>query len=316
MTSKHFLILFAFSAAFLFNPAHARMEREITETFTVEPGGLASFSTQGGDIVVNTGASDQIHIVAKLVFPRANSDTEVDEIMAELDLTMEATDEGITVSSKPTKTTSSWFGGSNRRSVAVHLYATVPTDYRVDARTSGGDIEVTNLNGDVVARTSGGNIEVGHINGAVDLNTSGGNIAVDHAVGHVKAHTSGGNVRVEDAEGPVHASTSGGDVHIGRVVGELRATTSGGNIFARIEGPLEADTLLSTSGGNVTAHVDEAIGFELDARTSGGRVKAQGISIEIDSGGIGKSKLVGAVNGGGPTLKLRTSGGDLRVKTS
>ncbi len=316
MTSKHFLILFAFAAAFLFNPAHARMEREISETFTVEPGGLASLSTQGGDIIIDTGETDEVHIVARLVFPRADSDAEVDEIMAELDLTMESTDDGVAVSSKRPSSTSSWFGWGKRNSVSVHLHATVPVDYNIDARTSGGDIEVANLNGEVSARTSGGNIAVGHINGSVDVSTSGGDISVNHAVGRVKAHTSGGNVRVDDAEGPVHASTSGGDVHIGRVVGELRATTSGGDIYARIEGPLEANALLSTSGGDVTAHVDDVIGFDLDARTSGGNVKAPGITIKIDSGGLGKSRLAGAVNGGGPTLKLRTSGGDVRVKTS
>jgi len=30
---------------------------------------------------------------------------------------------------------------------------------------------------------------------------------------------------------------------------------------------------------------------------------------------VGKSRLVGSVNGGGPRLKLRSSGGDISVKT-
>jgi hypothetical protein len=30
---------------------------------------------------------------------------------------------------------------------------------------------------------------------------------------------------------------------------------------------------------------------------------------------VGKSRLAGAVNGGGPVLKLRTSGGDITLKT-
>lgn len=308
--------LCALGSVFFLNVAHARMEREITERFDVKPGGLASFSTQGGDITVTTGATDEVFVVARLVFHRADDDAEADEIMEQLDLTFAQTDDGVSVSSQRLPSVSGWFGWSKSNPVSVHLHATVPTDYHIDARTSGGDIEVANLNGDIAARTSGGDIEVGDIEGSVDLHTSGGDIEVVHAVGRVKAHTSGGDVRIDGAEGPVSASTSGGDVHIGRVVGELRATTSGGDIFARIKGPLAEDALLSTSGGNVTAVVDEAVAFDLDARTSGGSVKAQGITIRIDSGGVGKSKLVGAVNGGGPLLKLRTSGGDLRVKTS
>jgi hypothetical protein len=55
------------------------------------------------------------------------------------------------------------------------------------------------------------------------------------------------------------------------------------------------------------------VGFQLDAATSGGDVNAAGLTITIDRGGQGKSSLSGAVNGGGPVLKLRSSGGDIVV---
>jgi hypothetical protein len=44
-------------------------------------------------------------------------------------------------------------------------------------------------------------------------------------------------------------------------------------------------------------------------------VKASGLTITIEKGGTGKSRLVGSVNGGGPRLKLRSSGGDVSVHT-
>ena len=56
-------------------------------------------------------------------------------------------------------------------------------------------------------------------------------------------------------------------------------------------------------------------GFELDASTSGGDVRAEGLTITIAKGGVGKSRLAGSVNGGGPILKLRSSGGDISVRT-
>ncbi|MDA8528888.1 DUF4097 domain-containing protein [Opitutaceae bacterium] len=296
--------------------AHARIEREFSETFSVNAGGDLVVSTQGGDIEVERGANDAVTVVARVVFPRATSESEADELMEEIELVIEETADGVSASSKRPKKTSSWFnwGGSNQ--VAVHFSVTVPEEYHVNTRTSGGDIEISDLTGEVVARTSGGDIEVGHINGPVDLNTSGGDIKIRHAVGEVKAHTSGDNVRVEDAEGSVNAGTSGGNIYIGRVIGQLNASTSGGNVSARLQGPLLVDAVLSTSVGEVTAWVDEDIGFHLDARTSGGGVKADGITIKIDSGGAGKSKLVGDVNGGGPTLKLRSSGGNVKIRTT
>jgi len=309
-------LLVAFLASLAVSVASARIVREVQETFDVEPGQLISMTIQGGDIEVMTHDRDQVEVHAKLVFPRADSAAEADEIMALLDFQISHDDEGVQVTAERVKgTTSGWFSrGSNR--AFVDLTVRVPTQFNVEARTSGGDIEVSDLIGHVHGRTSGGDIAVGHVEGPVDISTSGGDVSVEHAVGTVRATTSGGDIRVAAARGSVSASTSGGDVDIGRVEGLLKASTSGGDISARIYGPLQDDAVLSTSGGDVTAWVEEGIGFDLNARTSGGNVRAPGITIKIDDGGMGKNKLVGQVNGGGHELKLRTSGGNVRVKTS
>ena len=90
---------------------------------------------------------------------------------------------------------------------------------------------------------------------------------------------------------------------------------AGGDVHAVITEPLKQDTLLSTSGGNVVVELVKDAGFLLDASTSGGDVKASGLTITIEKGGTGKSRLVGSVNGGGPRLKLRSSGGDATIRT-
>jgi len=43
-------------------------------------------------------------------------------------------------------------------------------------------------------------------------------------------------------------------------------------------------------------------------------VKADDLNIAIDKGGLGKSSLSGRVNGGGPSLSLSSSGGDIRIR--
>jgi hypothetical protein len=65
----------------------------------------------------------------------------------------------------------------------------------------------------------------------------------------------------------------------------------------------------------VKATVAATTGFRLDASTSGGSVQAAGLTITIEQGGLKKSRLAGAVNGGGPSLKLRSSGGDIVVES-
>ena len=130
-----------------------------------------------------------------------------------------------------------------------------------------------------------------------------------------KLGTSGGDIQIERAGGPTQVSTSGGDITINSVAQLISASTSGGNVKATITEPLKQDTVLSTSGGDVRVRVVKGAGFQLDASTSGGDVNAEGLTITIEKGGIRKSQLTGSVNGGGPLLKLRSSGGDITIKT-
>jgi hypothetical protein len=115
--------------------------------------------------------------------------------------------------------------------------------------------------------------------------------------------------------GPSDLRTSGGDIKVDSVENTLKAETSGGDVKAGFEGGLKGDCVLSTSGGQVKASVGKDVAFHLDASTSGGQVDAAGLTITIDHGGMGRSSLAGLVNGGGPVLKLRSSGGDIEVST-
>ena len=68
--------------------------------------------------------------------------------------------------------------------------------------------------------------------------------------------------------------------------------------------------MLETSGGSVALTVPRALGAELDARTSGGRVS---VDVPVAARVRGRSEVRGPVNGGGPLLRLRTSGGSVSV---
>jgi len=62
--------------------------------------------------------------------------------------------------------------------------------------------------------------------------------------------------------------------------------------------------------------VDKMAAFRLDASTSGGDVDAAGLTITMEKGNRDRSRLAGTVNGGGPLLKLRSSGGGIVVRTN
>ena len=71
---------------------------------------------------------------------------------------------------------------------------------------------------------------------------------------------------------------------------------------------------MRTSGGGITLTLIPDIAVDLEAKTSGGHVSTD---FEVEStiqGKVPKNRLEGRINGGGPLLKLRTSGGSIRLQ--
>ena len=294
--------------------AHAKIERVIEKTFTVQPGGSLHVDTQGGEVRVSPSSDNVVKITARERI-RANSESEADAILKHLTLTIEQSGNDVSASAKYERESIGFHWGS-WPPVNVDFIVTVPASFSADLHTSGGGITVGDLGGKVSARTSGGGIKLGKLGGEVDARTSGGSVSLDESHGAAVLHTSGGNINVGRVSGPAELSTSGGGIKIDSVQGAVQAHTSGGSVRAGIAGPLKEDCVLSTSGGSVKVNVDKGAAFRLDASTSGGDVDADGLTLTIQSSNRSRSKLAGTVNGGGPLLKLRSSGGDIVVRTN
>jgi Putative adhesin len=299
-------------AACAISTASAKVERVVDKTFQVQPGVHLKVGSMVGEIRVESSADNVVRVIAKEHI-RASSDADADLLLQKLDLVIESTGSGIVATAKYEDDHSFHFG--DWPPVVVDFVVTVPQTASVDLGTSGGDISIGDIAGPVKARTSGGAVRMGKIASDIDASTSGGDVALDSGGGKVYLSTSGGDIKVGRVLGTADLRTSGGTIRIDGVSGQLYADTSGGNVRATFDGPLKGDCTLATSGGEVKATVDRNIGFHLSASTSGGDVSADGLTITIEHGGVGKSSLSGDVNGGGPLLKLRSSGGDITVAT-
>jgi DUF4097 and DUF4098 domain-containing protein YvlB len=291
----------------------AKITRTVEKTFTVQPGGTLKIQTSGGDIKVLTGTGNEVKVTATERI-HADSEAKADELLKDLDLSIEQQGDNVTAVAKYNKQ-----GGWHFRSwppVNVSFTVVVPGKYNVDLNTSGGDIKLESINGHARLRTSGGDLKLDRVEGEVDGGTSGGDISLREGTANVKLSTSGGDIHVDRAGGEANLSTSGGNIEIKSVRSRLTASTSGGDIRANIEGALKGDCRLTTSGGEVVVAVDKDTAFDLKSHTSGGDVDAAGITIAIDQGGLRKSSLAGKVNGGGPLLYLGSSGGDIRIRVN
>ncbi|NOZ04399.1 MAG: DUF4097 family beta strand repeat protein [FCB group bacterium] len=201
---------------------------------------------------------------------------------------------------------------------------TTPANISVLAYTSGGDIEIRNITGQVDLKTSGGDLDLSNIIGKLTAKTSGGDIELSHGQGNLFLSTSGGDLVISDTEGKINAHTSGGDIEVNYNLGDVIVSTSGGDIeLYSIQGKQVSGR---TSGGDIDA---KDITAELNIRTSGGDLDIEDIrgpvKASTSGGDIDISNVFGAVvvstSGGSIVgdglygkINARTSGGDIEIE--
>lgn len=268
----------------------------ISRSFDVGAGGALEMRTDTGSIDVSTGGdSVEIRVV------RAGRDGE------ELELDFSQRGDRVIVRGE-------WPTEHRHRghSARVRYEITVPQQFDLELQTSGGSITVDDLDGVLEADTSGGSLDFGMIQGEVDAHTSGGSIELEGGGAGVRLDTSGGSIRVGEVVGDLKATTSGGSIRIDGVGGRVEASTSGGSVKARLTSQPTQDCSLSTSGGTVTLYIDPALALDIDARSSSGGVRSD---LAIDGQTSDKRRLRGSINGGGPKMRLHSSGGGVRIRT-
>jgi len=290
--------------------ARANIERSLEKKFSVQPAGALKVETSGGKVELSSSGESEVKVIAKIHF-KTDSEGEADDLMK--NFRVEITQENNNVSAIAERIKNGLLDWSGNNRIWVDFIVTVPTRFDANLKTSGGDVKVGDLTGEIRARTSGGDIKFGRIAGPIDAATSGGSITLKESTGKAVLSTSGGDVHVMQAGAEAELTTSGGNIVVDHVEDGLKAITSGGNVTAVFTGSLKSESELRTSGGDVKATVDSSSGFRLDAKTSGGAVKVSGLTLAEEKVNRDKSHVEGSANGGGAVLKLRTSGGNVVV---
>lgn len=208
----------------------------------------------------------------------------------------------------------------------------------IGLHTGGGSIEIHHANGKVVAETGGGSVEIqSGAQGAV-IETGGGSISVRHCDGKLKASTGGGTIDLGDIAGPVEIDTGGGAIHLASAKGHVHAETGGGGIellgvpSAHAEtgaGPLTVklvntggerhDSDLETSVGDITVYIASDVALNVWASVdiaNGHHITSEFPDIHVHSEGDWSKTYTaeGKLNGGGPTLKVHASTGNISFK--
>jgi DUF4097 and DUF4098 domain-containing protein YvlB len=287
----------------------ADTEQSVKKTFDVKEGGTLWLETDLGSIQVDTAKSSRINVEV-IMRVGTSSESRSREIFDDfvLDFKQTGSDLRIEGDYKRNNSVFSWISGKRLK---VRYNITVPEKYNLQLRTRGGSIKVSDIEGDVKVKTSGGSLKFDYVKGTVRGRTSGGSITLEGCSGDAEVNTSGGSIRIGQVKGEVKAHTSGGSIRVKEVMGTITATTSGGSVTAYISKQPQGDCRLTTSGGSVNVRLAEDIKVDVYAKTSGGRVHID-FPVTVQ-GELSRTKLDGKINGGGPELYLKTSGGSIRI---
>ena len=322
--------LFSLASALLLVSCAAHAEQDLTtKTLPAKPGGTLKMRVDRGEIEIRIHSRDEVDVRVARKVTRASA-SEAKEIFQSHTIDIKESADGVVIEAERSQGGKSL--GLFRRDPFNHLQVsytiTVPYEYHLDLRTAGGAIMVEQLGGDARCHTSGGDIRLGKIKGKVQGRTSGGSVRVEEGRDTIEAGTSGGDIRIHSAAGDVIAKTSGGSIIVRKAAGSAELETSGGDIrVEEIAGPVSArtsggsisalllkapagDCTLKTSGGSIELTLPAESPVKLMARTSGGRVKSD-FPGEFNK----RSDHYSAeLNGGGPSVTLQTSGGNVEVK--
>ncbi len=287
----------------LFCATGGSAERKFEKKFPATPGGTLSVKTDCGTVRVSGGSMNEVSVVVNIRGHESD--------LKEFEVAAEATGDGVTVTGR-SHARSSWFHFSDD-GVDAEFVIIVPKSYNLQISTSGGDIQAGDLVGSVRSETSGGDVRLAAIEGTVSAETSGGDVTVERTKGQLRCSTSGGDIRISSSAGDVDVETSGGDITIGAVEGQVKAETSGGDVHVSVKG-VNKGISAETSGGDVTIQFARGTGAEIDASTTGGDVVCD-LPVTV-SGRIDEGRVKGTVNGGGPLVRARTTGGDIHISTA
>jgi DUF4097 and DUF4098 domain-containing protein YvlB len=184
--------------------------------------------------------------------------------------------------------------------------------------TSGGEIVIRDSKGPVVARSMGGAIRVERASGGVRIASSVGLIDVVDSTGPIVADTAAGSIKVRSVSN-VQCNSGAGAIHLQAVSGELRATTRAGSIVANLAGArLLRASELTTSMGDITVFIPSNLAVTVQAivnEPGGHRIISDFAQIRPRvEPGAAQTSARGALNGGGPLLRLAATGGTIYLR--
>jgi len=255
--------------------AEATFERTLSVNGQVE----LTVNTGSGHIHLTKGSGNQVHVFGRVKSSWGANEGEVHEVAANPPI--EQTGNIIRIGARH----------QNMQHISIDYDIEAPANAFLDAGSGSGDVNDEGVGENAKLSTGSGSIHANGLQGGFSVNTGSGDIEAEQiGQGDVKAQTGSGRIELRNLHGGLRAGTGSGDIKInGSPTGEWKLTTGSGSV-------------------EITAG---SVGFTLDASTGSGSISTDHeMAVQ---GSFDKHHITGKVNGGGPTVRVETGSGDIRI---
>jgi DUF4097 and DUF4098 domain-containing protein YvlB len=256
--------------------SEATFERTLSVSGTV----TLHVSTGSGNIHISAGSDNQIHIFGRVKSNWGGSEQRVKEIAANPPI--EQTGSIVRIGSHQ----------ENMHNISIDYEIKAPAKAYLEASSGSGNVTDDGVGVNARLNSGSGNIHATGLHDSFTAGTGSGNIYAEQVgTGDVKANTGSGNIELRNISGGLKAETGSGDIKLG--------------------GTAKSEWKVTTGSGSVEIWPGSS-GFTLDASTGSGSIHTDRemlVQGSIES----HHHINGKVNGGGPTVRIETGSGDIRV---
>jgi hypothetical protein len=167
---------------------------------------------------------------------------------------------------------------------------------------------------DLEAKTADGNLTARELTGKLQVHAGDGSVTLEDVHGDLRLGTSDGNVIIRRATGTLEARGSDGHMQIDGQFTGVQLHTSDGSLDFTLDSGSQLNTAsrIESSDGHVVLHVPSTLAADLDVSTSDGHLDC-GLPLTMDHYDSSGNHLHGHLNGGGTTLSVHTSDGNVRI---
>ena len=227
----------------------------------------------------------------------------------------------------------------NKKTIGIRVVSTGwhlgPRGVTVDARQTGNRVELEvhepswtisfSINhsvrievmmpakADLDIHTGDGGVTLSPMAGTIRVHTGDGSITASGLRGDLALETSDGRVNATGLDGRLRAHSGDGRLTVSGRFDALELTSGDGSINARAEAgsTMGTDWTVRTSDGRIHLEVPRDLKADLDAHTGDGGIRLD-LPVQV-TGRMTRSTVEGSINGGGPSITIRSGDGSISI---